>query len=395
MKGAKTVFIKETREMGRDRRVLLGAFVMPVFMIALFVYLLGFVDSQVRDSSAAPWAIVTSGDPRAVDSFDQQAEIETVKVATVDEGRARLADRTVRLVVEFPPDLEQVGQEGEGIVRAWYDSADTLSQVSLSKLHEVVRQLNVGTASATLSANGIDPKFAEILTIERNDTATKTGMGGSFIVGLLPYMIVLWAFYGGMSIVSDLVAGEKERGTMETLLVSPVKRGEVALGKTLALGLVCLISGLTSLIGVLAMAVLPLPSTRDLFPEDFGLSASSIFWCSVLLVSLVAFFAAMMVSVSTYARNVRESQTYLTVISFMVLLPAIMSQFIGFAGSEEATWVALTPILNTAVALKMAMQGTVASHMMAGAVGWNLLLALVFLWTAVKLFRREDVILRV
>src|SRR5688572_33407948 len=96
------------------------------------------------------------------------------------------------------------------------------------------------------------------------------------VVSLLPYMIILWAFYGGMGIVGDLVAGEKEKNTLETLLIAPVRRTQIVLGKFYALSVVCLLSSVSSIIGLALYAAMRPPGSAELLKGGLGLNPATI-----------------------------------------------------------------------------------------------------------------------
>jgi len=215
------------------------------------------------------------------------------------------------------------------------------------------------------------------------------------IVTLLPYLIVIWAFYGGMSIASDLVAGEKEKNTLETLLISPVRRTWIVIGKFLALSTVCLISSMSSLVGLGILSFVPINGVKEMFKSGFGLSPMSAILILVLMVPMVAVFASLLIGISSYAKNARESQTYLTQASFVVILPAIFSQFIGFTDYSSAVWVNLIPVLNTANNIRLALLGKPDFTGIGITIGVSLVLAAIALRVTVRLFNREEVLVRV
>lgn len=181
---------------------------------------------------------------------------------------------------------------------------------------------------------------------------------------------------------------------METLLISPVHRSQIVLGKFLSLSAVCFVSSLTTLVGVVIVGSLKFELTEALFPTGLHLSLLSIVEIGAILIPLVMFFAGVMLSVSAFAKNVREAQTYLTLVSFLVIMPAIFSQFIGFTESQNALWVRLTPILNSAIALKEALVGKLEFVPFLMTVGTSLALAAIAIWVSFWLFSREQILAR-
>lgn len=394
-RGIKEIFRKEVKELGRDRRVVQSALIMPVFLVALFAVLMGLIQRSVLDNPVISMTVVVGGDEQILESLRGSNELDLRFVPTYSAGIELLQSKETRLVVEFPRDMAQAVASGMGEVKVAYLQSDPMSQVALGAMREAIRQANTEGVKALLQQQRIDPGLAEPLQLKVEDATPKKGMSGSELVGLMPYLVVLWAFYGGMSIVSDMVAGEKERGTMETVLISAVKRGEIALGKILALACVCLVSATMTFVGVALLGILDLEITRGLFPDQGGLPLSAVGITGVVLLSLVAFFASLLVAISAASRNIRESQTYLGGLSFVVLLPAVFSQVIGFTGAENELWVAFTPILNSAMALRAALAGEGLTPAATGALATNLALALLCTYLSVRLFRREGMVLKV
>ncbi len=394
-RGIKEIFRKEVKELGRDRRVLQTALIMPVFLVALFAVLMGLIQRSVLDNPVISMAVVAGGDEQLLESLRDSSELDLRIVTSYAAGVELMQAKETRLVVQFPPDIARAVASGTGEVKIAYLQSDPMSQVALGAMREAIRQANTEGVKALLRQQNLDANLAEPLQLSVEDATPKKGMSGSELVGLLPYLVVLWAFYGGMSIVSDMVAGEKERGTMETVLISAVKRGEIAVGKILALACVCLMSATMTFVGVAILGLLDLEITRSLFPEQGGLPLSAVGITGGILLSLVAFFASLLVAISAASRNIRESQTYLGGLSFVVLLPAVFSQVIGFTGAEKELWVAFTPILNSAMGLRAALAGEGLTPAAGGAFATNLALALLCTIIAVRLFRREGMVLRV
>lgn len=397
-KGTRHVFAKEIREMARDKRVLQGAVVMPVFIIALFVLLLAVVQDGVTSKPNVTVAVVAGGDPRMLEQLKTDSQIESQTVPDLETGRLLVRQKEVRLALSFPADLAQAVAQGGAKVTAVYDPADPLAAITAAAFRNAIDQANTEAVRTLLAQKQINPDLAQPLQFVEEQTADRTGLAGSGIVDLLPYLIVLWAFYGGMAIVADLVAGEKERGTMETLIVSPVARAAVALGKIGALAVVCFVGSLTTLAGVVLVAALPIPLTQNLFPSGLAITPAALAAALLMLLSLVAFFSSLMVAIAAYARNIREAQTYLGLLSFVVLLPAVFSQVIGFTGLENAAWVALTPVLNVAVTLKTTISAASPADIpwpnVLTATTTSLALAALFTHQAIRLFRQEQIVLR-
>lgn len=368
---------------------------MPIFMIAVFVMIMGVVQRTVEEHPTVTVAYVASGDREFLHSLEHAEGIELTPVTSWSAGVNLVREKEARLVLEVPESLAQKIAVSQATIKVGYAKDDPLSMISAATIRQAVAEANSTAIKSVLQQQGIPEYQAAPLLLDQVDVSQKQGMGGSDIVSLLPYLIVLWAFYGGMAIVADLVAGEKERGTMETLLVSPVRRAAVALGKILALMVVCFLGSMTTVAAVIIVGSLNLPITKSLFPTGMAIHPLDILAIVALLITLVAFFASLLVTICARSRNIREAQTYLGGLSFVIILPAIFSQIIGFTGMEDAVWVQWTPILNTAVQLKSLISGEGRYVGLWPAMILNLVLAALFLRLAMQQFRREEIVLRV
>jgi sodium transport system permease protein len=385
------VFRKEASELFRDRRVTTGAFIGPVFMVLMFVFLFGMIQQQVDKPPPPPVAVVSTRMDKFSETILNKSNSKRVDVATLESAKERLAKGEVRLAVEFGPDLEASIGRGAKIT-VFYDQTEPMSQIALARFREAVLAAIKPIAERQLEAMGIEPDAAQPVQIDARTIPRPPGLGGSPLIGLLPYLVVLWAFYGGFGIASDLVTGEKDKGTLETLLVSPVERREVAFGKFLALCLVCLLSSMATFVAITACGALRLQAVADLFPTGLQVTGASALVVAMVLLSLVALFAAVLLAVSARAKTVRESQTTLTMVSFLVLLPAVFSQFLGFSGQEREVWVKLTPVLNSAQVLREALLSRIDWPGVGLTVSTSLILALAFLGIAVRTFESEKIL---
>ncbi len=396
MRGVLLIFRKETREMLRDRRVITGAFVAPIFLIVMMLALFGFVSDTIKKPKAPKLAIIASHTPSDFErKLSESRDLQVTQASSRAEGQKLLEEGKVKAVLEFDPDFETELAKGGAKLTVYYDDDEPTSQIAVGALEASVSKANHDAVAELFKGKGLSSGLAEPIVLEKKAVPKPEGIGSSMLVGLLPYLIVIWAFYGGFSIVSDLVAGEKERGTMETLLITPAHRWQIALGKFLALCTVCFVSAMTSLVGVVVVGVLNLPFTKNLFPEGVHFSITAIGAIMLVLIPLVGFFGGVLLAVSAYAKNMREAQTYLTLVSFIVLMPAIFSQFIGFTDLGKQAWVAFTPILNSSVAIREALLGKPDWGHIGIAVGINLVFAALGVRLVVWLFNREQILGRV
>ena len=397
MSPAGHVFRKEVREMMRDKRVLSSAFIGPVFMIVMFLVLFGFLQDTLKKPSARSLHVVDTPDARKItDQPGFEKAFKVHYVASEKEGERLLKEGKAKAVLSVPGNFEEELKAQKPVkFKVTFDPDDQLSPIIVGTLSQTISATSKKALESIFEKLELNKALAEPITLEEKKIEKPKGLGSSMIVGLLPYLIVIWAFYGGFSIVTDLVAGEKEKNTLETLLISPVSRVQIALGKFGALCLVCLTSSLSSLFGVLVVGLLNVPMTRGMFPEGVQIGFMSILAILGALIPLVALFAAVLLAISAYARNSREAQTHLTLVSFVVIMPAVFSQVIGFTGFAKETWVSLVPVLNAAGVIREALLGNVNLAALGLTVLSSLVLAAIAMRVTIRLFQREEVLSRI
>lgn len=391
----RALLAKELLELARDRRVVVSAVVLPIFLIGLFVYLFASLQSSLQRPKAQPIALVGEEDHPL-----RAALLKAGLLQALPAPDRRTAERWVRkgeakaAVVLNPFHQAAPASGGNWTVEVLFDPNEPLAPLVTRTVREISARLNAALASTLLQRAGIDRNLLEPIQVRERPLDPEKGLGETMLLSILPYLVVIWAFYGGMSVASDMVAGEKERQTLETLLVSPATRREIALAKFSALALVCLAGSVATLLAVGLLSVARLPGVPDPIPGGAGLTLLGALVVLVVVAPLAMFFASVLLAISALARNVREAQTHLTLVSFVVLAPAIYSQFLGLTGTEGSAWVRWTPILNAAVCVRQALLGRLEAGDLAATFSVSLALAAAGLWLSVRLIGREAILRR-
>jgi sodium transport system permease protein len=206
---------------------------------------------------------------------------------------------------------------------------------------------------------------------------------------LAPFLLVMWSLTGALYPAVDLCAGEKERGTMETLLISPAGRGEIVYGKFLA---IWVFSAATALLNLVSIGITVWRFTAKLPSDLFHLDALA--WCLLLLLPLSAFFSALCLAIGAYARSTKEGQYYLMPL-FLVTLPLVLLSFVPII--ELDALYSMVPVTGVALLLQVLITGKVTSQTWL----WFLMVVvsmLVYAWLALRWaihqFQREEVLFR-
>lgn len=380
---------KELREMLRDKRVRFAALFGPIILIFGLMSLMGFVFGQLAKKENTKVHVVNSNP--AIVQLLKSEKFQVVPVANEAAGKKMVADGDARLLLVLPA----VGP-GQQKVEAFVDPKQQTGLIAYSMVQAAFNEINKKYLMSRLAQANIPATEAENIKLEKHEVQVGAKQGASdVLVSLLPYMIVIWAFYGGMGIAGDLVCGEKEKFTLETLLITPVRRTQIVLGKFLALATICLMSSMSSLVAIILLGVIKPPGTAEMFKDGFGVTPLSVLIILCSMLPLVALFASLLLGISSYARNPREAQTYFTQVSFIVLLPAIFSQFIGLTDYSSAKWVSAVPVLSTANNIRLALLGKPDFAGIGISIAVSLILALLALRWTVRMFNREQVLVRI
>lgn len=384
------IFKKEAREMLRDKRVRSGALVSPLLMMMLLLFLFGFITDSLGRKQNLKVHVIGSG---PFVEMLKQAKMQVLTIGSVAEAQEKIKKGEVRVALEVPASVEPGKQV---VINAYFDPKDEKAQVNVSQLGAVFSVANQKALETLVVQKGLPKESAQPVKFEQKPVKVGEEAGASdFVIRLLPYLIVVYAFFGGMGSVGDLVAGEKEKMTLETLLITAVSRTDVAMGKFLALSMLCLVSSLSAVMGMLVAGAFKLKMFQTLFPNGLGVTPTALLLTLLALLPAVALFASLMLAVSTKAKNIREAQTQLTLLSLVVLMPAMFSQFIGLTDYAKAAWVNAVPVLNTASAIRSGLQGKIELGPLAIGVVVNSILAIIALAWAISLFKKEDVLVRV
>jgi sodium transport system permease protein len=304
-----------------------------------------------------------------------------------------IEEKEIEGFLRMPPqlaELDQFEQEQLEIVFL-YDSTVSLSEKAFDRFEQAMEIMGRQVAVRRLEARGLNEKFLEPLVMrEETNLATKTEILLSLLSGIVPGIIIIYAFLGGMYPAIDLGAGEKERNTLETLLLSPANRTEIALGKFLVILTTSIITALLGItaVGISFKYVLP-PALSELLnvmiqPKVIGLLV-------MLIVPLSVIFSGMLLAISIYARSFKEAQNYLAPLQLIVMLPAAVVLLPGV----EMDWrLAQAPLLNVVLLSRDCLKGDFHWPFIAMTMLSSTILAAVCVAFAVRQFNREEVLFR-
>ena len=275
-----------------------------------------------------------------------------------------------------------------------YDQAELRSEQAEDRLVDLLDDYLALLVEHRLAVHDIDAAILEPFEVNRENVAPMQKMLGESLGMMLPYLIIIMCFMGAMYPAIDLTAGEKERGTLETLLVSPAARIDFVIGKYLVVvctGLVAALLSMGSLVFSMKYMVDQLVAQiGTMMAMEFELG--TIVLIVLIVLPLVGIFAGILLSVSIFARSFKEAQSYVTALNMLIILPAIISVL---PGVELDFTLAMIPVVNASLIMKEAISGSIMWEYVIVALVSNSILALLSLLFCKKWFERESVIFRV
>jgi len=272
-----------------------------------------------------------------------------------------------------------------------YDASQSLSREAHDRFQGFLAALSRSEVRARLTAQSLSRDFVEPFHLDAANIASQGREAQALIGGLLPYLIILFCFFGAFYPSLDITAGEKERFTLETLLLAPVSRVEIAAGKFV----VVFAAAVTA--AVLTTVSLALTLTYGILPEgtaqafDIQFEVPAVLLTASLLVPVAALFASVLLTVALCARSFKEAQSYATPLQFLIILPAMTALMPDLQTELKWAWV---PLMNVSLLMRELLKGNYLWDFYAITLGSMFLLSGAALWVASRVFRRESVLLR-
>lgn len=360
MSGIRQIFGKELARIFRDKKMIFSVFLLPVIIMIAILSIINVLASNMENNIESHISnVYMMNEP---ESFRQILENSGVKCnitaidtdAQMEDAKAEILSGDADLIVEFPENLEQAVagyQEGDQIpqIKTYQNPSEEYSTQAADNLTQVLE-----TYRQTLLSQRVgDMESLVVFQVNADNDEMyiqdEEKASGRAIGMMLPYFITILLFAGAMGIGTDMIAGEKERGTMASLLVSPIKRSSIVLGKVFSL---MVISGLSSLIYVAAMVVCA-PMMMDSFGGagdlNIQLSIRQILMLAFLLVAISFLYSSIIALFSVFAKSVKEASTYVMPAYMLILVIGLVTMF-NFGETDSSSY--MIPLYNAALTLQ-------------------------------------------
>jgi len=392
-----TIFKKELKDTLRDKRTLMMMLVIPILVFPVIMNI--FVGVSATFSEEAATKKVKIGFVGEKDNY----VLKQLKNLPKEMGKKEIVfySDSIQLKKDLRLDSIQIGMFSEkqfsnnltaqkpAKLTVFYNATDVgmkdRAEIYLNTIEDIARQERI------LDLNLDETKLTPIIT-EYNNVASSEEMIGKLAGGILPYIFIAFGFLGCMYPAIDLFTGEKERGTIETLLTTPVARWQILFGKMGVVVLSGLLASTAALIGLsLSIEVLDVVENAELLAIVHGiLSVKFILLLYALLIPLTVFFAGVMIPIAVYAKSFKEAQSIITPLNIVMVLPAMVG---FFPGIELNLTTACIPVVNIVLATKDLIAGTLDMGLLALSFGVMFAIATLAVFVSYKQFDKETNIL--
>ena len=382
------VYRKELRELLRDWRTIMSMIIVPVLVVPLL--LLGVFKIVSLTMKATPEVMLLGGEgsPESVAALQALKKFDLLPASP--DYTNLISTKKIRAAVEIPKDFDAaMGSERKATIRIYIYEGEPKSMLAAQQLQEFFQRRRDEMVRRRL----LDRHLAETLVtpfeIKQTNVASPVQVTGVILGMILPYLMIVMCLTGAIYPSVDLTAGEKERGTLETLLTSPVARTHLVVGKGLVV--------LTTSLGTAALAIssnglaLALFNSGKFSKLPLTLDPLALAGVCVVMIPLAVFIASLTIAVGSFARSSKEANTYLQPMLLLAIIPAVIA---ALPGVEFNYGLAFIPVLNISLLSK---------EFLAGACHWGHILVVFGAMTiyaalaaaaAVAMFQRESVLFR-
>ncbi|MBQ7643375.1 MAG: ABC transporter permease [Clostridia bacterium] len=326
---------KELKRFFTDKRLLLTLLLPGLVIFAVYSVMGEVIKSAVIPAEDRVYKVLAVNAPDGLGDKLKTTGLNIELEEATDEAKTQVKDGVADIFLEYEENFEEkLSALQKPFVHIWYDGTDTASLTAYQAVYSRIYADSVNIeVNYLVNADG-----------GKYDLSTEADMSATFMTTIVPLLLVIMLFTGAMAVATESIAGEKERGTIATLLITPVKRSYIALGKIAALSLTALVSSASSFIGI--MASLPkLMSVSGEAEMDFGIYGIATFAeIFLIIVATVILFTVLLSIISALSKSVKEAQQMALPLMLVVML-AGMTTVLG--GTNGNLWAYLIPVYNS------------------------------------------------
>lgn len=388
MSGLGTVYKKEIRENLRDRRslfnsVLLGPILFPILFIGLAYFTSSKQQERIEQLLEVPVAGAEHA-PNLIGFLEQQG----VVIQTAPEDPlAAVSAQDVEIIIRIPEQFTEQWRTGKpAVVELIADPSRRESDIPLQRVRGLLGAYAAQTGQLRLQLRGVAPALQSPIMIRDVDLSTPQSRG-MLVMIMLPYVLMITAFTGGMHLAIDSTAGEKERKSLEPLLINPVPRWQIMLGKMSATATYAFASLVLTLLAFrVAFPLLP----SGALGVDLSIGTEALGGILLTIAPVVVLAAAMLTTLAALAKSLREAQSYM---GLVFMIPMIPSLIFMVNPMKPETWMMAIPMFSQNLLIGEFVRGaSVSLFWLAISISSTLVIGLGFAAVAANLFNQPRIV---
>lgn len=406
------VFTKELKDSFRDRKSVLSNILLPLILIPVMYYCMNIFMKSTTDEveNNMKIAIATNENMDVAKEFTKQNIIGEDKIQIIDydskeSAKTALNEGDINCILVYADGFfENIEKGSISKIDIEYNSLKSASEMGVQVLNSKLMILNQNLATQKLISLQISPEILNLVSISQVDTSKELGNDNSsssqMLMMIIPMYLVIVIVTAGVPLAVDVLAGERERNTFEALLSTKANRLSILLGKYLAILVFSIIAVVMSFIGLILGIVLnpemfstgeEVMSLATIF-ESMNVPIGALILSLLCAITLAVVFAGIQIAISTWAKTVKEAQTYLSYMSFPAMIIGFATMFMG-AGDMQ-NFMAYIPIFNTVASLKMVLGGVINYSFLITSVIVNILFIVIVIFFIIRMFNNEKIVIK-
>ncbi len=352
------IFKKEMKDLLRDRRTIMAMIVLPIILVPVIFTVVSRVSLSPGDSSKGfkeiKLAIQDNGNGEdLVKRFQRRKDLKLFEGLSPQEIHKWVTKDSIDFGLIISKDFDRKIEEGKtGELELLYKAEGRRDTFKYSSISSTISDFRKVIITERLAEKGTDLSILNPTSLDKQNLHKEKDSIGAFFGAIPALFFILFSFMGAMYPAIDLFTGEKERGTIETLLVLPANRFQILIGKLLVIVTAGVISGLLTFFGIFLF----LKINQDLPFVTAILNLKSVLWMILMMIPLTTFFAGVLIPITIYAKSFKEAQSLLQPFIIVIIFPVIFGMF---PSAELNFMTALIPILNVTLASKEIVGGTI------------------------------------
>lgn len=376
-----TIVKKELKRYFTDKRTLVSLF-LPGLLIFAIYSIMGNIITSKYDNASHIYQVDVINLPNGYENMYDNSEMN-VKMykdgKTKDGSLENLKNGMIDLVVIFPEDFNaKVTNNEKPNVDVYFastnDNSTLIYNYTLNKLSETALEINI-----KYFINGDLNTNYDVAELSEEDSSKM------FIQMMMPFLLIIFLFSGCMAISTEAIAGEKERGTIYTLLVTPTKRSEIAIGKILALSIVSLVSASVSFLGTILSLPKLMGGETSIVLSMYGF----VDYLAIFLIILVTviLFTSVLLLMSAYAKSTKEAGQ----LALVLMIPTMLVGVTSMLGANDKVWASFIPIYNSITSMSQVFAGNISIVNFLLTILTNVVIISIVIFLLTKMFNSEKI----